>query len=272
MHAHSPSSYLASLALHGVLAALVFFLTFWVTRSPEVPPVIFELVAGPPTDPNATVAGASAADLKVDLPKIPPLSPEALRPQPEPVPVPPKAEPQPEPKVTPPAPPKQATKTPPKQEPKQPPKQAETPKQLTYDQFVKQHGTPQPKQTAKAPSPIKTPRINTTDITRDLVRGGGGGTALTRPEQDLLATYLARLRQALLQAHERPPGLSDELEVQVTFNIGANGDMTNVRVTRSSGDADFDRSAVEAFRRVGSIGPTPNRKADVWTLRFRVRD
>jgi len=264
VQANSPSSYLASLALHGALAAVVFFLTFWVTRNPEVPPVIFELVAGPPTNPNATVAGSSEPDLQVDLPKIKPLSPEVTRPRPEPIPEPPKVEPPPAPT----APPTPATKTPPKPEPKPP----EAQKKVTYDQFVKQHGAPQPKQASKAPAPIKTPRINTADITRDLVRGGGGGTALTRPEQDLLATYLAQLRRALLLAHDRPAGLSDELEVQVTFNIAANGDISNVRVTRTSGDADVDRSAVEAFRRVGSIGPTPNRKADVWTMRFRVQE
>lgn len=268
MHANSPSSYLASLALHGVAAVLIFGLTFWLARSPEVPPMIFELVAGPPTNPNATVADSGGPELDVDLPKIKPLSPEAMRPEPEVIPEPPKVEP------------KQAVKTPPKQEPKKTePKKAEVkktepPKQVSYDQFVKQHGKPQPKQVSKAPSPIKAPRINTEAITKDLTRGGGGGggTALTRPEQDLLGNYLSQLIQALRLAHEKPPGVEEGLEAQVTFNIAANGDMTNVRITRSSGDPDFDRSAVEAFRRVGSIGPPPNRKADVWTLRFRVRD
>lgn len=264
MHANSPSSYVASLALHGLAALAIFALTFWVAQHPEVPPVIFELVAGPPTNPQATVAGVDAPELEVDLPKIKPLSPEVARPQP-PEPAPPEVAPKPVVKQ----PPAEAKKAEPK---KVETKKAEPPKQVTYEQFVKQHGRPQPKPITKSPAPIKAPRINTEAMIKELTRGGAGGTALTRPEQDLLANYLAQLRQALGLAHEKPAGLSDELETQVTFNIAANGDISNVRVTRSSGDAEFDRSVVEAFRRVGSIGPTPNRKADVWTMRFRVMD
>ncbi len=257
MQANSPSSYAASLALHALVAAVLFYLTWWVARQQEVPPVIFELVAGAPTDMNATEAGTTAK-LDVDLPKIKPLDPEITRPRPEPEQV-----------VTP---LKQEVKTLPKQEPKKTEvKKADPPKQVSYDQFVKQHGKPEPK-VAKSSAPIRAPQLNTKDIVRDLVKGGQGGTALTRPEQDMLANYIAQLIRALQLAHEKPPGLSDQLEAQVTFSIAANGDISNVRITRSSGDRDFDQSALDAFRRARSIGPTPNRKADTWTIRFRVRD
>lgn len=253
MHANSPSSYFASLALHGAAALVIFALTFWMTRQPDVPPVIFELVAGPPTQPDATVAGADVPDVKVDLPEIKPFTPPVARPQPEEIPVPPKTEP------------RQAVKAPPKQEPKK----AE-PAKMSYDQFVKQHGRPKAPPKTTAAAPIKTPRINTDAITKDLVRsGGGGGTALTRPEADLMDQYLSRLVAAVKLAHERPPGLPEGLEVQVSFTLGANGDITNVRVSHPSGDPEFDRSAVEAFRRVGSIGPPPTRRGDTYTLRWR---
>ncbi len=258
MQANSPSSYAASLTLHALVAAVLFFLTYWVSRQQEVPPVIFELVAGAPTDMNATEAGSASPKLDLELPKIKPLDPEITRPRPEPEVV---------------TPPKQEVKTPPKQEPKKAePKKVEQPKQVSYEDFKKSHKLPQPKQATQSTRPIPTPKLNTSDIVRDLVKGGQGGTALTRPEQDLLASYIAQLIRALQLAHEKPPGLGDQLEAQVTFNIAANGDISNVRITRSSGDRDFDQSALDAFRRVRSIGPTPNRKADTWTIRFRVRD
>lgn len=271
MQANSPSSYLASLALHGLAAALIFFLTFWISRqTPEIPPVIFELVSGPPTNPNATVAGTGAPEVEVDLPKITPLSKEAMRPEAEevPAPTPPKTET------------KQAVKTPPKQEAKIPreTKKADIvkePAKMSYDQFVKQHGKPQAKTPAKAPG-IKAPRINMDQALKELRQGGGGGgqggKAESREDQGLLANYIAQLNAALLRAYERPPAIEDGLEAQVTFSIAANGDISNIRITRSSGDPDFDRAAVEAFRRVGSIGPPPTRRADVWTLRFQASD
>ncbi|HYC72166.1 MAG TPA: TonB family protein [Opitutaceae bacterium] len=275
MHANSPSSYVASLALHALAAAVIFAATFWLARQPaEVPPVIFELVSGPPTNPNATVAGTGAPEVDVDLPKIKPLAPEAMRPPAAetPAPEPPKAEPKqavrPEPK--------QAVKTPPKQEPKktETKKPAEEPAKMSYDQFVKQHGKPQPRQTTKAPTSAKAPQIKMGEVLKDWKQGGGGqgGTAETREDQGLLANYLAQLRQALFRAYERPPGVDDGLVAEVTFSLAANGDISNVRITGSSGDADFDRAAVEAFRRVGSIGPPPTRRSGVWTLKFRATD
>lgn len=270
MQANSPSSYLASLALHGLAAGIIFAITVWISRqNPQIPPVIFELVAGPPTNPNATVAGTGTPEIEVDLPEIKPLSKEAMRPRVEETPAPTPATVQPKVET------QQPVRIPPKQETRkvEPKKKAEEPKKISYDQFVKQHGRPQPKQTAKASTnPVKVPRINMDQALKELRQGGGGGQggkAETREDQGLLANYLAQLRMALQRAYERPPGVPDGLEVELTFSMAANGDISNVRVTRSSGDPDFDRAAAEAFRRVGSIGPIPNRRATVLTMRFQ---
>ncbi len=263
MQANSPSSYAASLALHALVAAVLFYLTWWVARQQEVPPVIFELVPGAPTDMNATEA-ATTAKLEVDLPKIKPLDPAITRPRPEPEQI---VEP-----------PKQEIKTPPKPEPKKTEtkktevKKAEPPTRVSYGEFIEQHGKPVARRPPRDAAPIKAPRITTDDIVRDIMRGGQGGATQSRPEQDMMATYFARLVRALQLAHEKPPGLSDQLEAQVAFSVAVNGDISDVRIARSSGDRDFDQSALDAFKRVGSIGPTPNRKAGSWTIRFRVRD
>src|SRR5438105_4251762 len=87
-----------------------------------------------------------------------------------------------------------------------------------------------------------------------------------------LNTYISLLIQELKRAHEPPPGVSDRLEAKVTFDITASGAILNPRITKSSGDKAFDESVLEAFLRMRSIGPTPNRRADTWTVTFKMRD
>ena len=99
-----------------------------------------------------------------------------------------------------------------------------------------------------------------------------GGKALTREEQSELNTYISFLLTALKEAHEPPPGVSDSLEAKVTFDITAAGAILYPRITKSSGDRAFDQSVIEAFRRVKSIGPTPNGKPDTWTVTFKMKD
>ena len=62
------------------------------------------------------------------------------------------------------------------------------------------------------------------------------------------------------------------MEAKVTFDITASGSILNPRISKSSGDRVFDESVLEAFRRVKSIGPTPNGKSDTWTVTFRMKD
>ena len=84
--------------------------------------------------------------------------------------------------------------------------------------------------------------------------------------------YFARLVGALKQNHEKPPGLSDLLTADVAFLLAADGTISRVRVERSSGNAEFDASCIEAFRRVGSIGPTPSGKSDTFVITFKMKD
>ena len=102
--------------------------------------------------------------------------------------------------------------------------------------------------------------------------GGQGGKAMTREEADELSTYISYLIQELKRAHEPPPGVSDRLECKVTFDITASGAILNPKITRSSGNKEFDESVLDAFRRMKSIGPTPNRRADTWTVTFKMKD
>ncbi len=258
MHANSPSSIFVSLILHGFAAALIFVTTVFVAQSDKVQPVIFELVAGPPTAPDELVAparGNTTKAVKLDVPKVN-LPPEASEPVVE-------------------------EKTVVTEKPKPDTSIAREMKKnakVSYQEYLKSHPTPRISAAAK-PRTANVPRIDTQGIVGGAAggstantRGGGGGNALTREQHDQLDTYISLLIQELKRAHELPPGVSDQLEAKVTFDITASGAILNPRITKSSGNRAFDESVLDAFRRMGSIGPTPTRRPDTWTVTFRMKD
>jgi len=258
-----------SVMLHGIIAAIVFVTTMYVARPDQVPPVIFELVAGPPTAPDELVApalGNTPAPVKAETPKVaaqpvpPPIEPEVTRaPEPEAVaakPVPTK--PKPDTSIS---------------------KELKKSEKMSYKDYLKKHPTPKVVAAAPVAKGAKVPRIDTEGIGDGVrggstanKRGGGGGKALTREEHDALDTYISFLIQELKKAHEPPPGVSDQLEAKVTFDITAGGSVLNPHIEKSSGNREFDDSVLEAFRRVKSIGPVPTGKAYTWTVTFRMKD
>jgi len=286
MRANSPSAFFTSLALHGFVAAVIAFFTLYIAHKESAPPVIFELVAGPPTAPDELVApalGNTPNPVKLQVPRV------ELPPEPTPEPpvtetvkteeAPPVKEPAKEDIAPPPKPAPAKTK---EAKPDNPiAKAVKKSERMSYKDYLKKHPTPKtaPKTTAQVRTGGKVPRIDVEGITGGVrggstanKRGGGGGKAMTREEMDELSTYISFLLSALKEAHEPPPGVSDRLEAKVTFDITASGTILNPRISRSSGDAAFDESVIEAFRRVKSIGPTPNGKSDTWTVTFRMKD
>ncbi len=274
MRPHSSSAYLTSLILHGFVAALIMLSAVYVSRQQEMPKII-ELVAGPATDMNSLEAPAEGVPdpvkMSVPTPKVEP-----------------KAEPTPVVEQTPSV-PEPVTKTVPKPEPvKAPPvpkatsdlsmaKQMQKSAKMSYKEFLKKN----PIQKQSAVSQVRearVPRVDTKGIVGGVKggsttsKGGQGGNAMTREEADQLSTYISFLLQELKKAHEPPPGVSDRLECKVTFDITASGAILNPRITRSSGNREFDESVLDAFRRMRSIGPTPNRRPDTWTVNFKMRD
>jgi colicin import membrane protein len=285
MRANSSSSLMLSLFLHALVVGTIILTTYVVARQTKEPPVIFELVQGEGNQVNeleAPALGNTSNPVKLDVPKI------------EPAPEPPSA---PEPAVKTPPPEEKTVATPPVEKPqtKAPdkPKPVEKPKpdtsiakemnkqqRVSYKEYLKKH--PTPKQTASSNTPRKSAssqRIDAQGIAQGVkggstanTRGGAGGKALSRQEADQMSTYISLLIQELKRAHEPPPGVSDSLETKVTFDITASGAILNPRISKSSGDKAFDQSVLDAFLRMRSIGPTPNRRPDTWTVTFRMRD
>ena len=252
--------------LHSLIAVAVALLTILLTRHEQTPPVVFELVAGEPT--TATERAPTTSDLNFEVPKIAPRPPQPqLQPVPEervetpppPRPVEKKVEPKVEPK-----------KVPKVEEKKAPPKEE---KKLSYEEFVKKHGKPEPTKTPPR-TQSKVPRVDTSKITASRPTTGERGRAQSREEADAMTVYLAALRDRLKDAHDetKPAGLGDTVSADVSFVLGANGEISNIRIVRSSGHPEFDQSVLEAFRRITWPGARPDRRTETMRLTFRMRE
>lgn len=291
MRENTANSVVISLLLHGFVVGAVFLVTFFVARQAKDTPVIFELVAGPRTSDaeslEAPLLGTGGKEIKLDIPVVEAI---ASMPDPEPLPV---VQTEPEPAAVEPPPAPEKTKPVEKAKPVEKPKAPAKPKpdnsmvkemqkkqKMSYNDFIKKHPTPKqaPAKSSSATKGTPGKRIDTAGIAGGLrsgsakSKGGEGGTALTRQQQDQMSTYISLLIQELKRAHEPPPGVSDRLETRVTFDITASGAIMNPRISKSSGDKEFDASVLDAFLRMRSIGPTPNRRSDTWTVTFRMRD
>jgi len=266
MRANSPAAFFTSIMLHGVVVGLVVLLTYYATRQDSTPPVVFELVAGPPTAPDELVApalGNSANPVKLEVPKAEPPAQETVKTvetQPAKEDVIPAATTKPKPvsSIT---------------------KELKKSERVSYQDYLKKHPVPKQPKAAPVQKGANVPRIDTQGIADGVrggstanTRGGGGGNALTREEHDQMDTYISFLTSELHAAFEAPPGVSDQLAALVTFDIAADGTISSPRIARSSGNRDFDEAVLAAFRKIRPIGPTPNGKGDTWTVTFRMKD
>jgi colicin import membrane protein len=150
----------------------------------------------------------------------------------------------------------------------------------SYAEFQKQQGN----KGAKSATPSSGgggspgPRVDASGIRKGVTganganREGAGGKALAADGGASLDRYFSMLIERLRSNHEKPGGLSDLLSAEVEFTVAANGAITGVRITRSSGNSDFDQSVLETFARVRSVGPRPDGKTDVRSLTFRMKE
>lgn len=298
MRANSPSAFFASLLLHAVVAGLLIGLSLYIAQvqSQQRPPVIFDLVAGPPTDPDATEAPALGNTF--EIPKSAPAkAPEPVR-QPEPEPVVQTVKTPPVEEVIP-TPPKETPKPKPQPKVKEPPKpkptltkeakkvvdQMNNKRIVSYLNEKKKIDREAAKREAErkareAREAAKYKPVDVQGIAGGVVggstksKGGQGGKALTAEEIDRMNAYAGTLKNALKEKFDelKPTGLADTLTADVTFLVAANGEIGNVRIARSSGNAEFDDAVLQTFRRVVWAKRRPDGQTDTWKLTFRMRD
>lgn len=275
----SAGPYVASLVLHGAVVLAVALTAMVFQQAQRNTSQIFELVAGEGADYAATEAPAPG--ITFEQPEAPIVAPPFQPPAPEPPPAPAPPPPVVQPPVVQPAPP--APAPPPAVAP--PVKPEEKPRQATvsWQQFQQQNkdrmrarsaGAPPP--AGARPKPAVVPKIKLPGPGAPGGAGGAagaGGNVLSRAaDQNLLDGYLAMLQRQLKAAHEKPAGLGEHLSVTISFTLSASGAMGDVRVVRSSGSAEFDQSALAAFRAVRSIGERPDGKTDTRTAVFKMSE
>ena len=298
-----------SAGLHGAAILLLVVLAVAARDEAEERPAVFELVAGEGDDFMATEApagseagqaatGEIAFDAPESVPSWTPPQPvtevvplEALPPPAEPVKTPPVAE-TPVPNF------KQAVKDKLRQEKRKVEREikkqraadeaaakaaaaaeAKRKAATSYEQWQKQNaGKTTPRNSGATPGASSTGRrIDAGSIKRGVTGGtgagstGAGGTALARAEANAMEAYFSMLIQRLRDSHEKPGGLSDLLNAEVQFTVAANGVISGVRIVRSSGNADFDQSVIEAFGRV-RMPARPDKNTDVQRLTFRIKE
>lgn len=257
MRANSPGAISLSVGLHAALIGTLVWASAVLNQVPQIQPL----------DLDFTLVDDIEIGDKTEIPG-PPDGPPRLRVKRPNI----KPAPKPSPAAAPEAAstPENSTKTPAKNSPanaKAQPKGA-----TTYDKFAQQNAN-QLKQNSKANS---TPGKSTPKSVRGALgefsdRGPSGtnGTKLTAAALDV---YFGKLSNALKMAFVLPSGLSELLKAQVEFQIGADGSLSSIRIVKSSGEPEFDRAVVEAFRKVRTIGPFPGGKGGVFSMKFSMAE
>ena len=277
MTAQSPQAYFLSAALHATAATLILLVGFAAQQHRSDNPKIFELVAGQGDNYAATVAPALGVPggIKVRIP-APPERPQALQP-PQPETAPPrtaaaeKAKPSDVPNFT-----RVVQRTANRRAARLEAKykkelEAEERRRESYEQFQRE-------QAERAVRNGAAPRVDAEGIAGGVVggstenkTGGAGGKALTREERSLMESYFEYFKAKLKENHVPPPDVSDKLAARVEFFMAADGSVSGVRILRSSGNAAFDESVLEAFRHT-HVGRRPDGRSDEKELVFRMRE
>lgn len=301
MSDRSPA-FMLSLTLHAAVVAVLLFLSYAASPENKEKPQIFELVAGAGDNYMATEAPAlgSPSGVKLDLP-APPAPQLQVEPAPEP-PAPQPAVPEPSPITPAPiekkAPPVKKTEAPQNtdvpdfkkqitrklivadsQAKRDIKREREKEAKITKEAFDKANKAKAKQASNAKGSPAKVAKIDAEGIAAGVVggspknkTGGAGGKALVAEDGRPMERYFSLLKLRLKENHEKPSGLSDTLVARVEFFVGADGSISRVRISRSSGSAEFDRSVLEAFSRTRTIGARPDKKGETVELEFKMRE
>ena len=232
-----------SLLGHGLAVLLAVVVTFcmgWKKHKPSEIPIEFTVIVE-----SMPEVAAEPEVKKPPAPKPPPPAPKPPPPADAVVAVKKPVKP-PKPKPVPPKP------VPPKPEPPKPtPKAPAAKPQSTFKK-----GERVVRDVAVKAPPLKLtrePTLSADEIARLLAAGAKPGTENSIPQGEVERCFML-VKQALYNGWERP-SRSDagRRAAEIELSFGTGGTVTAVRLTKSSGSAIHDRSAVAAGRAVGKI-------------------
>ena len=151
-----------------------------------------------------------------------------------------------------------------------------TPKRITAEEFFRNNPRQQPRpQPVQPHKEFTVPQIDPPKLVIPS-RPSPHSPApdrLTPHQMSALGSYNARLQSRINAAWSKPSGLVGvRLAATVVFDVSASGRVTNARLSPGSGNASFDQSALAAFQRIVSAGPTPTGQGHTFTMTFRMAD
>jgi outer membrane biosynthesis protein TonB len=300
------SAYFSSLLLHGSAIAIILLLA-WVSRqSAPDPAQVMELVAGPGSNymgTEATKLGSETGiELKIPMPAVAPApAPLATAPEPaaaEAVPLVP-ADPVPAPpaEVAPPAPKpvakptKHAVKL-----PANPMMKAVTKAEIRKESSIKMHDArvkaaqeKAARAAARAAAAAAASRVSYDEFTHSQggaaapkgkaggvaagtsLADGAGGKALTALQLDEIAAWKALLRQRWIEGFVPPADFDQKMVANVNFHVSANGAISGIHVSGSTGGPGFEAAVADALRHV-TMPAYPTRRGEDFIVPFSLRD
>jgi len=275
MTSRYPGAYGLSALLHGGVIALVLFFSYAATSVVKDEPKILELVAGSGDNYAATEAPALGSPGGVKL-QVTPVARAPSPPQPKAQPSPIQDAPEPVPTA---AKPTKTTAPKPVDLVASLKKVEERREKRMEAKYEKEREAELKKEAAAAKADAKVSHIDAEGIREGVLggstankTGGAGGNALTREEGSELEAYFQMLTNRVRENAVPIEGVSDTLEARVEFMLAADGSISHVRILKSSGNADFDNSALEAVAQTHSIGPRPDGKSDTRTMLYKLHN
>jgi len=180
-----------------------------------------------------------------------------------------------------------------KPEPKPQPRQQPAPKPKAQPRPAAQQARPADAaaKTDPKPAPKTEPRSEPRPEPREAQRMSAEElAALTRREleaavaseeearvavtaEEMAASYAALIQRTVIGYWSRPPSARNGMEALLSVQLVPTGEIVSVTVLRSSGNAAFDRSAVNAVEKAGSfpeLSNLPTREFEKTFRRFRL--
>jgi colicin import membrane protein len=88
-------------------------------------------------------------------------------------------------------------------------------------------------------------------------------------DRQVSQSYSDLIRKRIEQSWSRPPSARNDMEVLLTIQLIPTGEVVDVAVTKSSGSAAYDRSAIQAVQKVRQFPEIKQMPARVFEAEFR---
>lgn len=269
--------YYCSLALHisVSVAAVVAVLASSIFKSethPIDPNQVFEMVEPPEPAAEAPAQAEATSEAQPDLEQdlnLEPVEPIELpdpAPEPDPEPTPPEPKPEPTP----------APKPKPSKKPKVEKKPEPKPQRVSYQDFAKKNPKKARKsaQTPRTQAPVKVGKISAKTGNIDSIAKVGasisGKAGTSAAVRNMLAAYIGEIKRKAESNWAIPvTAQNSDLSAKVEFKVSKNGEISGLRIIRSSGSAEVDNSILAALRSI-SLTPPPDNEPHHITITFSI--